>query len=305
MKVLVTGSRGFLGTECVKLLKNEKYEVVECDIILGHNILKKETLEPLFMGGIDCCLHLAAVSNLNIFDKDEKNGDDINVVGTKILMDLCVKYNIKMYTASTCCLYGDNGVQVVDENSKISPTEAYASSKMVCERMSKQYNKTSGKNQFVCMRLATFYGGKYARGDLCISRFIKILHMGDKNGKKVIEIHGDGSMARTYTHVLDMASGIVTLLTHGSNKELPYDVYNVTRGESYTVWDIISEISKNIEYEYEFVVKVVKNRPRPFSQQTINSDRLKNLGWVPKYTWEEGIKEAINSFKVNGNKWVK
>lgn len=303
MNIIVTGSRGFLGSELVKFLnKNTDNAIVECDLLLGHDITKSETLEKLFSGDVDCCMHLAAVSNLNIFDEDEKNGDDINVVGTRNLMDLCVKHNVKMYIASTCCLYGDNNIKVSDENSIVSPTEAYATSKMECERMSREYNKAAGKNQFVCMRLATFYGGRYARGALCISKFIKIL---TEDQDKVVEIHGDGSMSRTYTHVLDMVTGLVTLMEHGKDKDLPYDVYNVTRENAYSVWDIISEVSKHVEGDREFKVKLVKNRPRPFTQHTIKSTRLKNLGWEPKYTWESGIKEAVRSFKINGNQWIK
>ena len=150
------------------------------------------------------------------------------------------------------------------------------------------------------MRLATFYGGKYARGALCISKFIEKMLNGDS-----LEIHGDGSMARTYTHVLDMVSGIETLVKAGFDGKLEYDTYNVTCSDQYSVWDIVKEIAKHLDNDANIIIKLVKNRPRPFTKYVIESTRLKDLGWEPSFTWESGIKEAISAYKKNGMKWIK
>lgn len=301
MKILVTGSRGFLGTELVKKLKKSGDEVIDCDILLGHDITKLKSIESIFKKNknINSCVHLAAVSNLDIYDEDEKLGEDINVLGTSYLMRLCDKYNTKLFVASTCCLYGDNMLKVSNEESQISPTEAYASSKMKCEELVGLHNGKS-ENKFINMRLATFYGGRYARGALCISKFIEKMLNGDS-----LEIHGDGSMARTYTHVLDMVSGIETLVRAGFDGKLEYDTYNVTCSDSYSVWDIVKEIAKHLDNDANIIIKLVKNRPRPFTQYVIESTRLKDLGWEPSFTWETGIKEAISAYKKNGMKWIK
>jgi nucleoside-diphosphate-sugar epimerase len=302
MKIVITGSRGFLGTELVKLCKKKGYTVVECDLILRHDITDKKSMTAFFNknSNIDACVHLAAVSNLNLYDLDEKQGHDINVLGTKILMDLCVTHDIKMYVGSTCCLYGDNNLAISDETSAVSPTEAYAVSKQKCEDLIVEYNKKNDKKQFTAMRLATFYGGRYVRGALCIPKFIDLM----SNGKTLC-IHGDGSMARTYTHVLDMVSGIETLVSSGHNKKLPYTVYNVTDNEAYSVWDIVTEVAKHLPVDTKFSIKMETNRPIPFTQCHIKSDRLKKLGWSPKMGWVAGIKEAVHSYKLNGNKWNK
>lgn len=301
MKVLITGSRGFLGTELVKKLKRSGDEIVECDILLGHDITKVDSIRKIFEEhkDIDSCVHLAAVSNLDIYDEDLKMGEDINVLGTSYLIQLCDEYKVKLFVASTCCLYGDNMLKISNEESKISPTEAYASSKMMCEHLVDMHNQKCDDN-FINMRLATFYGGKYARGALCISKFIEKMLAGDK-----IEIHGDGSMSRTYTHVLDMVSGIETLIKAGYESKLEYTTYNITRSTSYSVWDIVHEVSKHLDDGADIHIKLVKNRPRPFTQHTIESNRLKDLGWVPSFTWESGMKEAVSAYKNNGMKWLK
>jgi nucleoside-diphosphate-sugar epimerase len=299
MKVIVTGSRGFLGTELVKHLKRNKHTVVECDIILRHDITDFDCMEKLFDAhkNADACVHLAAVSNLDIYDTDAEKGLDVNLAGTKNLIDLCKKHSIKMYFASTCCLYGNNGVPIITEQSKISPTEDYARSKEEGEALINAHNK-SNDLKFISMRFATFYGGKYARGALCISKFIK-----QCIDKDTLQIHGSGSMSRTYTHVIDMVTGIDALLTAGQSGKLLHDLYNVTDSNSYSVWDIVHEVSKNID-EQEFSVKFVENRDVPFSQGIIKSDRLRGLGWRPKYTWSTGVTEAVNAYRANG-KWLK
>ena len=93
MKVIVTGSEGFLGTELCKWLSREhKCEVIRCDFALrgaNHDITDKKTIAHLFTPDVDACVHLAAVSNLNYYSDDEKKSGDINVRGTRNVMDLC------------------------------------------------------------------------------------------------------------------------------------------------------------------------------------------------------------------------
>jgi len=297
MKIIVTGSEGFLGTELRKLL-GRSHEVIRCDLKRGHDITDVNSFASLFNDDIDACVHLAAVSNLNIYDDDKKAGGDINVTGTKNIMDLCDRYKIKLFVASTCCLYGDNGVRVATERSTVSPTEDYARSKLACEELIKKHNSDRTLITAVSMRLATFYGGRYARRALAISIAIEKLVDGQP-----FMVHGNGNMARTYTHVLDVASGIATLVV---NKDiLRYDTYNITVEHSKTVWDILSEVSKHCPSRTASF-KLTSNRPTPFSQRIIANSRLKALGWEPKWTWERGIKEAVNTYvKVNKKKWLR
>ena len=302
MKVIVTGSEGFLGTELCKWLSREhKCEVIRCDFALrgaNHDITDKKTIAHLFTPDVDACVHLAAVSNLNYYSDDEKKSGDINVRGTRNVMDLCDQHKIKMFFASTCCLYGDNGVAVSSERSRVSPTDPYAVSKMESEKMIRDHNKNRSLPKVVSMRLATFYGGRNARGALAISIAIEKLSKGE-----VFTVHGNGNMKRTYTHVLDVVSGIAALVMNKDS--LRYDLYNVTRQDSYSVWDILSEVSKHTPNKV-CSFKIVDNRKKPFSQEKISNGRLRQVGWVPKWSWERGIAEAYGTFvKRNKGKWLR
>lgn len=302
MKVIVTGSEGFLGTELCKLLTREhKCEIVRCDFVIkgkNHDITKKKSISHLFTPDVDACVHLAAVSNLNVYSGDEENSGDINIVGTKNVMELCDANNIKMFFASTCCLYGDNGASASHEKSSVSPTDPYAKSKLESEKMIRMHNKNKNLSKFISMRLATFYGGRYARAALAISIAIEKL-----SNDEVFSVHGNGNMKRTYTHVLDVASGIASLVVN--RDKLRYDTYNITVEESFSVWDILSEVSKHTEGK-KMTVEFVENREIPFTQLKISNGRLRQLGWAPNWSWERGIAEAYRTHtKTNRGRWLR
>lgn len=288
--VLITGSGGYLGSMLFNKMKN-KNNVFHYDITFGQDILNFEDLEnTIVKNKITHVVHLAAIANLNFYDDDIEKSDKINIVGSKNIINLCNKYNAQLFFASTCCCYGDNKLEFSDETSPLSPTEPYSKSKKSIEDYI-----LSGDNNHVVMRLATFYGGTRVRKEIVIPLFINKIY-----NDEILEIHGDGFQKRTYTHVEDISNGIKSLVEN--SETLNYNIYNITTENSYSIYDIIYEISSSLEKNT--MLKYVKDRDSQFTEIKISNKRLRETGWECKYDLKSGVKESLESYKKNNYKFI-
>ena len=106
MKVLITGSEGFIGKHLFKYLKKKKIIVYPYDLYLSQDILDKKTLEKAIKK-VDYIIHLAAVGDVYQAEKDPQNTLKVGIIGTQNLIDVANRYPIKkIIYASTWEVYG-------------------------------------------------------------------------------------------------------------------------------------------------------------------------------------------------------
>jgi UDP-glucose 4-epimerase len=289
MKILLTGASGFLGRRLRRALKQNKHEVFCYDITLGYNIMYPEQIENTIKNwNPDTVIHLAALADLNIFKEKPDFGYQLNVVGTRNILNLCKKYNLRLLFASTCCCYGNNNIHPSTEESPLAPTEPYAKSK----KESEEEILKEGLPH-CCMRLATFYGPEM-RGALAPAVFI------DKACKnETIEIHGDGNQTRTLTFVDDIVSGIITI----AESEPKYTIINVTTENTISVNQMVGLVKKVTGTNPR--VKHIKDRDGQIYKEDISNQRLRSFGWEPLFNNDKGFELSYDYYKKNGNKWNK
>lgn len=303
MKILITGSEGFLGRNLTKILENSGHAIIDFDFKKNksHDIRNTQIFEDIVKTtNPDICVHLAAVANLNLFDENIKESEEINVVGTLGIVDVCKKYGVRLLFASTCCCYGNNKLASSSEESVVWPTDPYAHSKRTIEKMILEENKTRNPNEkIIICRLATFYGSKFCRRALATSLFIEKIHNGEP-----IKIHGSGESHRTYTHVYDMCTGFEKLIKGIQDEKIKYEIYNISRSIPISVMDIVRNASKLLNKPA--IIEFVEDRPSGFDQLIIENARLRELGWIPKYDFENGMKEMVSSFLTQEprEKWI-
>jgi len=287
MKVIVTGSSGFLGKRLVRALQKRHHVIFNYDIILGYDILNVQQLEKCFAKfKPDVIIHLAACSDLNIYREKPEISYKINVIGTRNILEICEKHNVRLLFASTCCCYGNNNCHPSNEESPLAPAEAYAKSKVISEQ---EILKVGLPH--CCMRLATFYGPEM-RPALAPAIFLDKSH---KN--KTIEIHGDGTQTRTVTHVDDVISGIITV----AEFEPTHTVVNITTEESVTVNEMIKCAQKLTGNKNK--CKQVTDRPGQIYKEDISNKKLRSMGWKCQYTFSDGLKHSYQYYLKNGKKW--
>ncbi len=277
MKVLVTGSEGFLGRRlCALLDAQTEHIVLRYDLQLGHDVLNAEQLDDA-LDGVDACIHLAAVADLYIAEEDPERTQSINVEATRLVLEACNRHDVRLLFASTVCAYGNNGYEQSDENAPLAPTEVYALSKATAETL-----LADQLDKHCILRLATFYGPDM-RQSLATSVFIRAL-LNDE----VIHIHGDGQQTRCYTHVEDVANGILCIL---ESKQA--GVFNIAGEEEVSVLKLIEVLAgiANKTPRLQFV----DDRFGQIRRSNISSNRLRRLGWFPKYSIVQGLRSCLNS----------
>ncbi len=112
-----------------------------------------------------------------------------------------------------------------------------------------------------------------------------------------IPIYGTGKNVRDWIYVLDHCEAINFVLERGERGE----IYNVSSGEEKTNLEAVSEILRIIDKPD--LIEFVEDRPGHDVRYSLDSSKIKMLGWKPKYGFEEGLKETVEWYLENEWWW--
>jgi len=327
---LVTGGYGFIGSCLVReLLKNQdnricnidklsysssidsikpngedNYKFKKIDIVESNKI--KEVIsefEP------DYIIHLAAESHV---DRSIDNPDQFiksNINGTYNLLNEGYHYwkllpddkklSFRFIHVSTDEVYGSLSEKesAFLENSVYKPNSPYSASKASSDHLVYSWYKTYSFPINIVNTSNNYGPWQFPEKliPLVISKCLK--------GEK-IPIYGNGLQIRDWIRVEDHVNGLLTVLDKGIIGEKYNIGANCEKTNLQVVHDICSildEVIPNKEYKYNALINFVEDRPGHDQRYAINSNKLKNLGWNPSVSWEEGIKDAINWYLNNKN----
>ena len=312
-KVLITGGAGFIGSVISSYLSDNGYELaVVDDLSTGHKevVDKRATfyqgsiLDKSFLinalDGIDTVIHCAAKSLVDESVKNPELYDEVNVQGTKVLLDVMKQLGInKIIFSSTAAVYGDTKTQPISEGSVLTAVNPYGQSKIKCEEeISKGVTSGVSAITFRYFNVAGSYKNNLDRlifenhknESHLIPKILNNLTNGDK--EVAVDIYGDkwqtpdGTCIRDYLHVKDLAHAHLLAL----NKLTPgeHQVINLGSGTGYSVFEVVDQIDKTVG------VRLHKNicPPRSGDPAVLLADLRKAkeyLGWQPRL----GLSEII------------
>ncbi len=298
--VLVTGGLGFIGSHLseelalrgysVKILDSKKKPDFKptCDIIKG-SILSDAAVRKA-LKGVDAVFHLAAqVSVVRSVESPLETAKN-NVDGTVLLLEHAAKNNLENFVfVSSSSVYGEPQYLPVDESHPLNPKSPYAASKLSGEFFAKAFHDLYGL-PVSCMRFFNVFGprqqGEYAG---VIQIFINRVLQG-----KPPVIFGDGLQTRDFVYVKDVVDATIK----AGEKKLPFEAFNIGSGTQKTV----KEIAQNILAHYKSSLKPAYAPPRAGDPKhtLANTDKAKKLlGWQPRYSFEEGLRETLEWFGKN------
>ena len=304
-ELLLIGS-GFIGDKLANQL-SEKYEVKIADIKYSpdHDIRDREKVYKLIENfkGKKVVL-MAAIANLNDFEKNPELGMDVNMGGVTNLALACTKHKKKLYYISTCCVYGNTPDLPSTEQARPEPSEIYAACKLAGEWIIKGFNK-SYDLEYVILRIATTYGPGM-RAALAPAVFINQIKRGDP-----ITIHGDGKQTRTLTYIDDEVDGIARVI----DSDVVNDTFNISSEEEVSVTYMSHIIREEMGVPDHPVIKIEDRKGQTFTEQIATGKmrdvriwkgryapdpaKVNGLGWVAKVTFREGIKRTLAWMKEN------
>ena len=315
MRILITGAAGFIGSNLVKSLIQDKNNDLESVIILDKLTYagNKENLDLVhdprieFVQGdvcdaslvnnlisrVDIVLHLAAESHVDRSISGPSDFVQTNVVGTQVLLD-AIRNNpkVRFVHVSTDEVYGSIEGGSWDESYPLVPNSPYSASKASSDLLALAYARTYDLD-IVVTRCCNNYGPNQFPEKM-IPLFVTNL----MDGKKV-PIYGDGQNIREWIHVEDHCRAIWDIAQKGRAGE----VYNIGSGVELTNLDLTAMILAEFGYGEEMIERV-SDRLNHDRRYSLNSSKIEGeLGWKLQWNFEDGIKSTIDWYKNNRSWW--
>ena len=305
MTILITGGTGFVGfTLALEILKREKEKIVlfdvnppkvnlseqnkkNIDVVLGDIRNFNNLLETCKNFEINKIVHMAAIANGDIAEKDPYRAYEVNVSGTSNICEISRKLDIdKTIFISSGAVYGKQKGPI-SENSEYKLGDFYSATKIMGETISLQYVKSYSINLFI-NRLYFIYGPRMFFEPLNPLFIVKNAVEGRSS---VFERGGD--QLWDFTYVTDTAHGIeLTLFA----KKTQHRIFNISSGHADTFYQVGEMVKKQIPEAHIKIGPGDAGIPRGAPLDI--SRAKKELGYEPKISLEEGIKRLITWLKT-------
>ena len=326
MKIIITGSAGFIGSALALRLIKDQHSVLGID---NHNnyynvklkedrvkrclkyknyIHKKldiedaKNLNNLFKKfKPDCVVNLAAQAGVRYSIEKPMVYINSNIVGFVNLLEACKKYRIKNFVyASSSSVYGaSTSMPFSIHNNVDHPISLYAATKKTNELISHVYSylfniPTTG------LRFFTVYG-PWGRPDMALFKFTESILK-----EKKIDIYNGGKHIRDFTYIDDIVEGIVKVIKFRAKRNLkwnskkpdpgtsiaPWRLYNIGSNKPVKLMDYISFLEKELGKKAK--KKFLKLQPGDVVKTYADVDDLvKDFNYKPKTNVKQGVKKFV------------
>ncbi len=304
MKILVTGGAGFIASNLVDKLVEKGHDV---SILDNLSTGKKENLNPkakfykadvrdksienIFKkGNFDIVSHHAAQIDVRKSVADPYFDAEINIMGLLNVLKNCARFKVKkiINVSSGGVIYKDNAKLPINEDETKGPISPYGIAKLTSEYYVKFYSSIYGL-KFTSLRYANVYGPRQdPKGEAGVIAIFSNLMLQGKQPK----IFGDGKQTRDYVYVKDVVDANILATEKGDD-----EAFNIGTGIETDVNKIFSVIKKATGYSGN--PSYLPARPGELTKSCLNISKAKKiLGWQPKYTIEQGLRETIDWVKA-------
>lgn len=305
MNILITGGAGYIGSHVVKALKTSGHNLTIYDnLSTGHaeavkagelvigDLADQAKLEALFSHKkFDAVIHFAGSIVVPDSVTDPIGYYFNNTINSHRLLDICRKFKVnKFIFSSTAAVYGmpDNGV--CSEETPQNPINPYGESKLMTERMLRDFSHASDF-EYVALRYFNVAGGdpdgEIGQSFPKATHLIKVACETACGTRPEMYMYGtdydtaDGTCIRDYIHVSDLADAHVKALEY-LGKGGKSQVLNCGYGHGFSVKEVISRVKEVTGVNFK-VVEVPRRAGDPASL-TARADKIRTiLGWTPKY----------------------
>ena len=315
MKILITGSSGFIGFHLSNFFLKKDYHVLGLDNHNNYyspkiknkrlNILKKKknfkfikidltnlkSLDKSFKVFLpDVVFHLAGQPGVLYSLKNPKIYKLNNFIATENICKVSKKYKIKKFIfASSSSIYGDQLKFPIKESSVPNPKNPYAKTKLSSEKIVKKgFNKSTIK--FLIFRFFTVYG-PYGRPDMFIHKFLN-----NQKNNKTISLFNNGLNFRDFTYVGD----VVKILYLSYKKNITKKTINICRSRPIKTIDLVLMLKKICKNKNLKINKTGFVKGEMLKTHGCNSKLKKTIGKINFTNLREGLVKTIKVYKSFG-----
>ena len=311
--MIVTGGAGFIGGNFVMEAVNY-YDVIVLDSLtyasnydyIKHTGIKFELADIRNITHIkkifadhkpDYIVHFAAESHVDNSIDGPLIFVETNVFGTACILEAMrtVVPDSRFVHVSTDEVYGSTDTGSFDEKSCLDPSSPYSSSKAAADLLALSYHKTYGLDILVT-NSSNNYGPNQNIEKLIPKTICNALQ------NISIPIYGDGSNIRDWIFVDDNVNAIMQVIKEGVSGHR----YNIGGGCEacnielvYTICDMVDQIKGVIEAPRRRLIEFVRDRPAHDRRYSVDSTKIKSLGWKPKVALKDGLYETVEWYISN------
>lgn len=317
--ILITGGAGFIGSNLTEYFLNKGYQVVCLDnFSTGHhkNIqdfinhpsykliegdIRDFTICKEAVKDVDYVLHQAALGSVPRSINDPLTSNEVNISGflNMLVASRDAKVRRFIYAASSST-YGDLENLPKIENEIGKPLSPYAITKYVNELYAEVFSKTYGI-ETIGLRYFNVFGKRQDPNGTYAAVIPKFVMQFMKYESPII--NGDGNYSRDFTYIENVIQmNELAMLTN--NPEAVNTVYNTAYGERTTLNDLVSYLKEYLS-EFDSKIKGVEvihgpNRVGDIPHSLASVEKAKELlNYIPKYSMQEGLKEAVQWYWKN------
>lgn len=301
-KVLVTGGAGFIGSNLVKCLCDDGYEVLVVDDLSSgfrHLVDKRaeffegsiadQTLLLHLLSGTAVVFHLAATSTVTYSMSNPKLYFENNFMNGIQLLEAMRKTGIKkMVYASSAASYNGLKRAPIAEDDPIGPINPYGASKLAFEHAMSAYFHSFGM-EGIALRFFNVYGpnDEQPNSTRAIPMWLEAALRGDE-----VPYYWKGKQKRDYVFVEDVARALAL----AAKNVCGFNVYNVGNGKGIWMIDILRNIERILNKK--LALKDMGLRPGDPKYAIADTRKIrKELGWKPRVGLDEGLRRTIDYYK--------
>ncbi len=317
MKILVTGSAGFIGSHLLAELHLQGHQVLGVDNFSDYYSveLKKFRVESIHKtNGIttldsditdkghflsilrefqpETVIHLAAQPGIRLPIASFSRYSQSNLMGFASVSESICELGIPNFLyASSSSVYGNDAKIPYSENeTNLNPISYYGGTKLSNELLAKSLSKLQS-SRFRGLRFFTVYG-PLGRPDMAMMRILN-----SANGKSTFELYGDGQLKRDFTYIQDVIDSIVLLMQQLTTTVLGFnDVVNVGGGNPHSMNELISIIEEVTGTKLRIKEsEKIKVDVETTSASTIYLESL--INFKPQVSLSQGVKLTLDWIK--------
>jgi len=322
--ILVTGGAGFIGFNFLKNILKKNYKIVNIDnlsYVSNKNVKKikkknyffykvnindKKSVSKIFLKHkIDTVINFAAESHVDNSIREPNKFVRTNILGTHNLLRCSYNYwldkpfSIKKNFLKKCLflqvstdeVYGSTRKGKFTENSTLNPNSPYSASKAAADHLVNSYNRTFGLPTIITRCSNNFGPNQH------LEKFIPTI-IESLVKKEEIPVYGKGLNVREWIYVDDHCEGILKVIKKGKVGE----TYNIGSGLEINNLKLVKLIiklfsKKRKNFNYFNLIKFVKDRPGHDFRYSLNSKKIKKIGWQTKNKFNKSLIKTINFYE--------